>query len=149
MVVNCGELWEWVLEHWAFCAFIIGIVFEVPKWRQRPFTAIFKWIGNHIVMDVNTKLTNVEDKITTMEESIKDIKIDMIEQQRFVVLDFANSCRNGRPHTKEEFDYIIGLVDQYQAYVEKYNIKNGQFVLAYQYIIEKYNENMKNNTFLA
>lgn len=25
------QLFDWVVSHWAFCAFVIGMIFEIPQ----------------------------------------------------------------------------------------------------------------------
>ena len=41
---------------------------------------------------------------------------------------------NRRKHTKEEFDHIIKVHDDYLQYVRERNLENGQVKLAYEYI---------------
>ena len=44
---------------------------------------------------------------------------DEKDRIRYEVLDFANSCRNGRRHTKDEFQHIIDLNDKYEVLLDK------------------------------
>lgn len=154
------EMLNWIVNHWAFCAFVIGIVFEVPKWRFKPFTALFKWIGkaiNRPVMDevntVNGKIDDVKSELDTVKKSLsdlsKDVDMNEIDTIRSVVLDFANSCRNGRKHTHEEFNHIIELNDKYTLLLKKREIKNGVYETAYEYIKDVNDRCQRENSYLA
>lgn len=154
------EAFDWVVSHWAFCAFIIGIVFEVPKWKFKPFTLLFKWIGkciNRPVMDeviaVKEQAKNMASEIESMKTEIselaKDVDMNEIDIIRTTVLDFANSCRNGVRHTHEEFNHIIELNDKYMALLEKRDIKNGVYEAGYAYIIEINEKCQRENSYLA
>ena len=67
---------------------------------------------------------------------------------RWEVLDFANSCRNGRRHTKDEFQHIITLDGKYKALLKKTGDTNGVFDAEYQFIRELYAERQRKNDFL-
>ena len=76
-----------------------------------------------------------------MDENEKD-------RIRWEVLDFANSCRNGRKHTKDEYQHIITLHDKYKRLLEKTNDTNGVFDEEYAYIKRLYAERQEKNDFL-
>lgn len=156
----CEQAFEWITSHWAFCAFIIGVVFEVPKWRFRPFTALFKWIGkaiNRPVMDeikvVDQKVDGLKSEIDKIKDDVKALNktVDINEMDiiRSTVLEFANSCRNGRGHTKEEFDHIIALNDKYVALLDKYEIRNGVYEADYAFILAERDRCQRENSYLA
>jgi len=67
---------------------------------------------------------------------------------RWEILDFANSCRNGRKHTKDEYQHIIALNDKYKDLLEKTGDKNGVFEAEYEYIKKLYAERQEKNDFL-
>lgn len=65
-----------------------------------------------------------------------------------MILDFENSCVNGRKHTKEEFDFIIGKCDYYGDYCNQNNIPNGVAEIAISDIKRRYLKCLKEGTFL-
>lgn len=141
-----NDFWTWVLDHWAFCAFILACFVQItPIIKFNPFTALFSWIGKVITKNLETELTDVRN---TLVQHIKDDDMNQIDNIRNVVLDFANSCRNGRRHSKSEFEHIIDLNGKYELLLKKYNLTNGVFVEDYKYILMVYNDNLVNNTFL-
>jgi aspartyl/asparaginyl-tRNA synthetase len=76
-------------------------------------------------------------------------KADEKDRIRYEVLDFANSCRNGRRHTRDEFQHIIDMNDKYEKLLRETNDKNGVFVEEYRYIVELYHKCQKENDFLS
>lgn len=76
-------------------------------------------------------------------------KIDEIDYIRTTVLDFANSCRQKRKHTKEEFDHMFALNDKYHELLKATNQKNGRFEQAFEYIKTLYRKCVEENDFLA
>jgi len=130
----------------------LSIFIEIVPIKVNPLSAAFKWIGNITNKDandtlsvVNTKLEKVSDRINTIES-----RIDMIEvnNMRTQILDFANSCMNGRKHTKEEFEHMIDLHTSYNDIIKEKGIVNGRMDLAYQYISELYVRCLNENSFL-
>ena len=87
-----------------------------------------------------------------MKSEIKEMREDLDENEkdriRWEVLDFANSCRNGRSHSRDEFQHIITLNDKYKALLARTNDKNGVFNSEYKYIDKIYQEKCKTNDFL-
>ena len=65
------------------------------------------------------------------------------------MLDFANACRNGVRHTKDEFQHIIDVNDKYEELLRQTNDTNGVFKEEYQYILKVYHSCQEKNNFLA
>lgn len=134
-----GGNWGWVLS--AFC-----LLFEVTPIKLHPISALLKWIGKRITGDI---LKNVDE----LREDIADLRQDVDEQRmssiRSLVLDFSNSCLNGRQHTKEEFDHILEENKIYEKLVEKYKIENDVYKEAIAYIKRIYRKRMDRRDFLT
>ncbi len=123
------------------CAWLaaIGVIVDLtPGIKICPVRWIIKKIGNMLNFDIKTQLDRLE----------RDFEKHKVESQRCEILDFANSCMNKRNHTKEEFDHIIKIHDDYDEYINQRNIKNGQVKVAYDYIEKLYEQNLKHNSFL-
>ena len=82
-------------------------------------------------------LGDLEKAVKNMERTIDENEKDRI---RWEVLDFANSCRNGREHSKDEFQHIITIVGKYEGLLKKTGDKNGVFTAEYKYIMRLYNQ---------
>lgn len=155
-----ANVFNWIVGHWAFCAFMLGMIFEIPSLKLRPFTRLIKWIGSISNRELYTRLDDIDSCVKGLkaeldqvrkenEEQIKLIDMNDANRIRTVILDFANSLKNGCRHTQEEFDHIIDQNDLYQTYMLKYQFKNGRFEQAYQYILKCYGKCLEDNSFLA
>ena len=63
----------------------------------------------------------IKDLRVAIEEQGKAIDENEKDRIRWEILDFANSCHNGRNHTKDEFDHIMILNDKNKALLKKTN----------------------------
>lgn len=137
---------NWIQDHWGICAFALSIVIQfTPAIKWNPISALFGWIGKIIVKPVEEKL----DRMTTEIVEIREQQwADEKDRIRYEVLEFANTCRNGRRHTRDEYQHIISLKDKYEKLLEKTNDKNGVFEEEYSYIVNLYHKCQVENDFL-
>ena len=130
-----SEIFNWTLDHWSFCAFVIAMFVQVtPAIKFSPLT----WLGGLLTGKLQKEIADVQ---TAIDENEKD-------RIRWEVLDFANTCRNGIRHTKDEFQHIITLNTKYKALLKKTDDENGVFDAEYAYILSLYKERQENNDFL-
>ena len=139
------QILDWLVKNFLQVIVIFSIFIQITPIKWNPITTFAKWLGKIFTKELN-------DLITTMQENIDDIRDDIDENEkdriRWEVLDFANSCRNGRQHTQEEFRHIATLNDKYKVLLERTKDKNGVFEAEYKYIDELYQERLKKNDFL-
>lgn len=118
----------------------IGIVIDfAPGIKLEPVRYIIRKLGDLLNEDVKRQLDKIED----------DFRIHKIESWRYEILAFANSCMRHEKHTKEEFDHVIKIHDDYTICVERYKMKNGQVDLAAEYIEDIYKRCLEENSFLT
>lgn len=115
-----------------------SIFFEVSKIKLNPISFLLRWTGDRMFAPVNRRLDEVEKKIDENE----------IDRIRWEILDFANSCRNGKRHTKDEFVHIIAQNDKYHKILSVYGMTNGQIDADYSYIEGLYRKCQADNDFL-
>lgn len=126
---------DWVQAHWGICTFVLAAFVQItPGIKFSPLT----WVGNLFLGGIRKDVAGLQGQI---DENEKD-------RIRWEVLDFANSCRNGRRHTKDEFQHIIALNDKYKRLLTKTNDTNGVFDEEYAYIKRLYAERQERNDFL-
>lgn len=132
------QVLQWLSNHplTSLIAFT-GLIQIVPI-KINPWSALFQWIGKLITGNACSK---IDDLIKQVDENEKD-------RIRWEILNFANSCRNGIKHTRDEFQHIITLRDKYQQLLEKTNDVNGVFDVEYKYILDLYAERLEKNDFL-
>ena len=154
------SVFDWCTSHWAFCVFVIGMIFEIPSLKLKPFTRLLNTIGKNLNRDVSGRIDEMHKELDSVKKEIDQVKKENEDQMRVIdkndanfirttILGFANSLRQGIGHTQEEYDHIIDMNDLYEEYVQKYNIHNGRFTQAYKYILACYSNCLENNTFLA
>lgn len=147
------QVWEFVQNHWAQCAFALSVVIQfTPAIKWNPFTAFFGWLGKVIIKPVSEQQAKLQEEIIEIKKEQKEIraeqKADEKDRIRYEVLGFANSCRNGRRHTKDEFQHIIDLNDKYERLLRETNDTNGVFTEEYSYIVNLYRKCQVENDFL-
>ena len=79
-------------------------------------------------------------------ETLKEIRDDMVRNRvdtiRGKILEFGSSCKI-KDYTKENFDYILKLADEYHSLLAKYEMSNSQTDMAMEFIMKKYAEYME------
>ncbi len=118
----------------------LGIIIDLtPGIKLQPVRWLIKQLGNLLNHDIKKQLETLQDDLTTHK----------VDSWRHEILSFANSCMNHEKHTKEEFDHIIEIHDDYEAYIKKNNIENGRVKADYAYIQKIYMRCCENNSFLS
>lgn len=116
-----------------------GVVVEfTPFIKVNPLSWLLEKVGAALNKDLNERVGDLSKQMTAHE----------IDQLRWNILDFANSCRQGRRHTKEEFDHVIKSHSDYEKILRANKLENGQVNTDYKYIEEIYYKCMKDNDFL-
>ena len=138
MGIQAQQIWEWIGKNlWQIIVF--GSIFiQIAPIKINPWSALFKWIGKLLTGDIKKQL----------EEITKEVRDNEKDRIRWEILDFANSCHNGRKHTKDEFRHINKLNLKYIKLLEQTNDSNGEFEVEYQYIKDLFDERIRKNDFL-
>lgn len=150
------EIIKIFIENWKEIATILGMlgvaVDVTPIFKIQPIRLVLKILGDEINKGLVEEIRKIDESQQKAIQEISDIKKDLeshkLESQRYEILDFANSCMNRRKHTKEEFDHIISVHDNYEKYIKERDLENGQVKVAYAYIEKLYARCMEKNNFL-
>lgn len=128
-----------------------------------------------VKIETNTKISELRNDLDAFEtktnKSIEEMKmgtsancellkirLDLMEKSNDMqsvrqikghILDFANSCRNGRKHTMEDFKNILAENSEYEALVKKYNLVNDVYSEDLKFIKNVYQHCLETNSFLA
>jgi len=124
---------------------LCGIFVEISPIKINPLSSLIRWVGNYFNAKTRYQLTLMSSQLNDIS-----VRIDMLEinDMRSKILDFSNSCMNERKHTREEFDHIIDLHNQYEKTIESKGTKNGRVDLAFSYISDLYTKCLNENSFL-
>ena len=117
---------------------LLSVFVEIVPVKISPLSAALKWAGDCFNGDLKKRMDEISNTIDENE----------IDRIRWEILDFANSCRNGRRHTQDEFDHIIELYAKYHIILDRRNKTNGIIDLEYDYIVRLYKQCQDKNSFL-
>lgn len=125
---------------------LFGIVIDITPWiKIDPVKALFRWIGKQINSDI-------KESIKVLQTEIDEVRKDGDEREarrlRASILDFANACRNGKKHTKDQFENIFRDHEDYICICENRGIKNGFLDDEFNYVRQVFHECQENNSFL-
>lgn len=139
------NIWSWVGKHLWEIVLLLSIFIQITPIKINPWSSLFNWIGKLITADTRKDIDDLKKMVYSQREIMNENEMDRI---RWEVLDFANSCRNNRRHTKDEFQHIIALNNKYKKLLQKTGEKNGVFELEYEYIQRLYKKCQEDNDFL-
>lgn len=131
---------------------IASMFIEITPVKLNPVTLFVDWIkkkirafGNMLNGPVLEELVKQKEAVNEIRDVVDDNEIDRI---RWEILDFANSCRQGKRHTHDEFIHIIELNSKYHKILERRKLENGIIDLEYNYITKLYARCEENDDFL-
>lgn len=145
---------------WGVLIFLMSIGIEIiPKIKWSPWSTLIKWIGSRFndkidkkmdtvrgeIKELDTKIENVQAQLS---EHITESEIKSLQDTRRDILEFCNSCMNNRKHTREQFRFVLKQCDQYEEYIEKNNLKNGEITDAINEIRRLHAKCIQENSFL-
>lgn len=116
----------------------LSVVIEITPVKISPISSLLKYIGDKLNSDLR-------DDIRKLRREFYDHEVDQI---RWNILDFSNSCSHGKRHTKEEFDHVIKDYEKYEKIIQKNGMKNGQIDMAYEVIQDIYKKCIRDDDFL-
>ena len=128
----------WLGDYWLVAALLGAGLIEVTPIKVNPLSWLLKWVGSRVNGEMLKRIDKLEANVDTNE----------MDRIRWEVLDFANSCRNGRRHTQDEFEHIVTLVKKYEGLLEKLGKENGVFEMEYKYIVKLYEKCQQENGFI-
>ena len=129
----------WLETYWGWLLPLLAACIRIKPMEVSPMVWLLRKIGNALTGDLRQQLSEMDGKIDRNE----------MDRIRWEVLDFANSCRNRKQHTKSEFEHIIDLNRKYELLLARTHETNGVFEEDYRYIRRVYSECQEQNKFIA
>lgn len=131
---------------------VLASIIQITPIKINPWDKIFGWIGRKLNKEVSDEVKEIRSDVKQVREDldkhVAENRKEKLEGQRRDILEFANACMNGRKHTQEQFTFVIKTCDEYEAYIEKNHLKNGEISSAIEEIRRLYAKCRQNNTFL-
>lgn len=123
----------------------IATLVQVSPIKINPWSALLKWVGNQINGELHKELSDIKEDVETLKREADEKEARRL---RADIFDFANSCRNNRKHTKDEFENIFRDYDDYMKIIHSREIKNGFLEAECEYIRSIFRECQQKNSFL-
>lgn len=154
---TANQILEWFSNNIVFVVAALSLFVEIVPVKWCPISSLMKWLGKTLTADIRADIgtlqqamSNDNDEITKrLDEQEKSIDMSRIGSIRTLVLDFANSCRNGQKHSKQQFNHVMSENGEYVKLIDKYKLQNDVYKLDYEFIQHCYKDCMDNNSFLA
>lgn len=151
-------------------AAVLGLI-EITPIKINPFGSFMKYLGKWFNKDMEEQIQKSNEEVkkqidtlyAEMSHQTEEIRVDFgdklsvltktvdgneTDRIRYEILDFANSCRNGRQHSKDEFHHIVEINEKYHKLIEKNGLTNGVLDAEYAYIERVYRECLDEGTLL-
>ena len=125
--------------------FIALTLFEIAPIKVNPWSHILKWMGEKQNGALREDFRILKGEFHNLK---KDFEEKNAHDKRWSILDFANSCHNGRKHTKEEWEHVLNQLKFYEEYVVEHDIDNAVIEEETRYLRELYRELMVKNEFI-
>ena len=93
--------------------------------------------------------TNILELGEKLDKNNKDTLSILIENRRSSIIGFASVViDDNRPVTREQFNRIFKLYQEYEDIIAKNEMTNGEVDIAIRIIKESYENHMRNHTFV-
>lgn len=155
------DILEWIGDNVPFCAtvcLILSFVFEFTKIPVNPWQWLFRGISRALTSSVNDKLIEIEEERKQQYQEISENLITLssridenerksderyVKDLRMKIIDFAGSIRNGKNNSREAFEEIMRIYDDYHDILRDLGETNGYIDTEYELIIETFKEKSK------
>ena len=129
---------QFIIDHLDVVILGLFTLIEITPVKINPWTKILRFLGNSINGDIRKDVTELK----------RDFEETKAKDMRWHILDFSNSCRHGRMHSREEWVHVIEQLKEYEVYTETKEIENGVIEEEAKYLRRLYQERCEKNDFL-
>ena len=120
-------------------------LFEIVPIKINPWSTLFRWIGKAINGELKEQLSDLSSDVSELKS---DFEMKKAEDMSWEILEFANTCRIGNEHSKDEWRHVMNQVSEYEEYTERKGITNGVIEEDTRFLRELYHERNLRNDFL-
>lgn len=101
---------------------------------------------DHAIADIAKNITAITEALSSNVSMIEEM---FIQSSRDRILDFATKVSNEEALvSREEFNRILKVYDEYEAFLKERRKNNGEVDIAYRIINEAYATRLKNSSFI-
>lgn len=97
------------------------------------------------LLDIQKQLTDSQNEIKESLVSLKKMIIKKdIDDMRWDILDFGSGIISDRKYSKEQYDHVFEIYQDYEKVLKENNMENGRVDMSMEFIRKKYTEKMEN-----
>ena len=139
---------EQIIEYIKYILWFVfgsGIVLEITPMKIKPVSAFLRWLGKKLNGEVRKDILQLEGKVDEIQGDLQQHKV---ESWRRDILDFSERLYSGDVNiSRESYENIIEIHNNYDVYLAKHNICNGKVDMAYEHILLNYRDKRDNGGF--
>ena len=148
------NLIEWLNTGWIYFMALAGGV--TLLWNSFKLIKEIKENISKPVRDLTAKIDKIDKDLTEkvdridgiLDDHIKNFEIERVQQMRFKILEFSDSILTDVKHSKETYDDMLMIIDDYEEYCDCHpEFKNNRCKIAVENIKNTYKDKMKNSGF--
>lgn len=124
---------------------VISIFIEITPIKFNPISWILSKLGSKINKNLNEEVDKINKLIQSLDQKVDQNEIYRLRQE---ILAFSNSCQRGITHSKDEFEHIIDSNTRYHNILKSRDMVNGQIDAEFEYIMEIYENSIRERKFL-
>lgn len=133
---------------------VIGAsLIQITPIKLNPWDVFLGAIGKRLNKAVNDRIKTVEQRQKEFEDKfdtyVNEQRKKDLDDKRSQILQFCNECMLKVQHTQEQFRFVLRLCDEYEEYIEKNKLKNGEISDAINQIRNIHRKCLAENSFLV
>lgn len=135
------------MNAWDIVLYLLGALslVQISPIKINPWSWVGKQIKNMLTGDICTKIDSIAGEL---DEIKKNYQMEKVSSMRWRVMDFGNSCLQGRKHTKEEWEHCISELAEYESYCNGNSIHNGVMEEMSKFLRKTYRDRLDKKDFL-
>lgn len=111
-----------------------------------------QWVNDRAVAYDNSIVEigkNLSDVTSALRDNTKLTEEMFVQNSRDRIIDFATKAANEKvPVSREEFNRIFKVYEQYERFLEEHDMSNGEIDVAYRILTDSYEQRVKNHLFI-
>lgn len=132
---------------------VLASVIQIAPIKINPWSALFRWIGIRLTKDIRDEVSDMKQTVSKIETDLAEhIKVSdqrKADDYRQRILVFNTELLRDIPHTKEDYNDILLMIDKYKKYCNAHpDYENQRAKHATKHIEEMYDEHLRKHDFL-
>lgn len=113
-------------------------IVQITPIKINPWSKILSLLKKCLIGDL-------DKRVNSLEKLVIDEKV---ENKRWNILQFANTCHRHVKHTREEWAHCLKELDWYDKFCKENDVPNGEMVACSAYLRSLYQDLLKSDSFL-